>query len=179
MEKMEAMGKMEAQLHTAKYAENNVPKTSHAEFETEKEIILRLQRIIPEIEEIRKIVRAPSISFGVLHRGTIIFTGRVGSIGDNKTPDPDTLYHLGSVSKCFVSALVGIAVEEGKLGWKDLISTHLTDFDPVDDPEIRSKVRILDCLRHSSGIGCFATALVLGPCGNLMWVALTLSQDRR
>lgn len=160
---------METQLQSAPL--DNTPsalRTTGIEFDTSNEIIQRLRKTIPEIEEVRKIVRVPSITFGVLHQGRIIFTGSVGSINDGQTPDADTLYHLGSVSKCFVSALVGIAVEEGKLGWKDLVSTHLTDFDPIDDPEMKTKVRILDCLRHSSGICSYGTTLVLGPRGNLV-----------
>ena len=131
---------METQLQSSETA-TETPSSGHndTEFDTGQEIIKRLRKTIPAIEEVRKIVRVPSISSGVLHQGKIIFTGSVGSVNDVQIPDEDTLYHLGSVSKCFVFALVGIAVEEGKVGWKDLVSTHLTDFDPIDDPKMKNK----------------------------------------
>ena len=87
-----------------------------------------------------------------------------------KTSQPandDTLHHLGSVSKCFASALAGIAVSEGKLDWKGLISDYIPEFNPFDDPDVRNKARILDCLRHSTGVPGL-TGLYLGPNGTIV-----------
>jgi CubicO group peptidase (beta-lactamase class C family) len=136
-------------------------------------VLTRIQAARNEIKEIKKTCRVPSLSYGVLHRGEVIFRENLG-VRDVEKKEPanaDTLYNLASVSKCFLSALAGIAVAEGKLSWTALVSDYIPDFNPFDDPDIGRKARILDCLRHSAGVGT-SSALVLGPKGLVMYRTL-------
>lgn len=99
----------------------------------------------------------------------MLFTKHLGEWNNRKKQpaDDDTMYHLASVSKCFVSALAGIGVSEQNFEWKALISKYIPEFNPVDDPDVGSKARILDCLRHSSGVGSII-GLLVGPNGTVV-----------
>jgi CubicO group peptidase (beta-lactamase class C family) len=108
-----------------------------------------------EVKEVQRICKVPSICFGVLHEGEIIFTRGLGERrpGSNLPPNVDTLYHLGSVSKMLLSSAVGIAVDDGKLGWDTAVSKYIPGFNPIGDPEIGKRANLIDCLRHSTGLG--------------------------
>lgn len=76
----------------------------------------------------------------------------------------NTIYMLGSCSKMFTAAAVGILVDEGKLSWSDRIQTHLPEFNPEGDERIGQEADIIDCLRHSTGLAS-PTMLTVGPRG--------------
>jgi CubicO group peptidase (beta-lactamase class C family) len=78
----------------------------------------------------------------------------------------DTIYMLGSCTKMFTSAAVGILVDEGKLSWSDRIQQHLPEFDPMGDPRIGWEADIIDCFRHTTGLAS-PTMLTVGPRGTI------------
>ncbi len=73
------------------------------------------------ITDSREATRLPGISFGVSFRGRTVLAAGIGhrSVGkgdDQALPmDENTLVNVGSISKGFTVAAVGILVEEGKL----------------------------------------------------------------
>ncbi|THC94372.1 hypothetical protein EYZ11_006170 [Aspergillus tanneri] len=79
----------------------------------------------------------------------------------------DTQYLIGSVSKSFLSAAVGILVDQGKLQWLDPIQKYIPEFDPIGDPNIGQKADLIDALRHSTGLGV-PNLLCLGPRSTLL-----------
>ena len=83
-----------------------------------------LEKTVPLIEQIKESCGVASISVGVLHNNQVVFTRSIGyrDVERQIPPDEDTMYLVISVSKTFVSAAIGILVEEGKLQWTDLIS---------------------------------------------------------
>ena len=72
----------------------------------------------------------PSASIGIVKDDELIFTGNYGVLeeGSNEQPNEHTLYAIASNSKAFTSAMIGILVQEGKLGWDDKIKEHLPYF---------------------------------------------------
>ena len=97
---------------------------------------------------------------------------------DNIRADQDCVYLLGSLSKTFVAAAIGILVHERKMNWTDLVSKHVLDFDPVRDPRIARQADIMDLLfrsqlgsnhprmgskmnRHIASLGCYQPCLPL------------------
>lgn len=120
-----------------------------------------------DVEGIRRICKVPSISFGILHEGETIFKESLNDPESDKPANADTMYLLGSVSKMFLSSAVGIAVHDGKLDWKEPISTYIPDFNPVQDPEIGKSADLIDCLRHSTGLGN-PQILILAPRGHVV-----------
>ncbi|KAL2865869.1 serine hydrolase domain-containing protein [Aspergillus lucknowensis] len=129
----------------------------------------RLQSCLPQIHEIHSICQTPSITFGVVHNGEVIFKHSIGHRDAQQTlpANDETIYMIGSCSKMFTSAAVGILVDEGKLSWTDPIRKYVPEFDPVDDPRIGQEADIIDCLRHSTGLSP-PSMLCLGPGGTIL-----------
>jgi CubicO group peptidase (beta-lactamase class C family) len=67
----------------------------------------------------------------------------------------------------FLSSAVGIAVDDGKLDWEKPLSSYIPDFNPVEDPEIGKSADLIDCLRHSTGLGN-PQILILAPRGHVV-----------
>jgi CubicO group peptidase (beta-lactamase class C family) len=65
-----------------------------------------------DIDRVKDLCRVPSISAGVLHEGKVIFMESLGlrDVEHKLEANCDTSYLLGSVSKMFASAALGILV---------------------------------------------------------------------
>uniref|UniRef100_A0A0B7KP92 Beta-lactamase-related domain-containing protein n=1 Tax=Bionectria ochroleuca TaxID=29856 RepID=A0A0B7KP92_BIOOC len=126
----------------------------------------RLEATIPNIEEVKDICEAPSVSFGVSYGGEPIFTKSIGlcDVENGQLANEHTSYHIGSCAKIFTSAAIGILVDEGKISWQDPVRKHLDDFDPVEDREIGKKATIRDVCRHSTGLAN-PNAVLMAPHG--------------
>src|SRR2546423_1282806 len=124
---------------------------------------------MPEIARVKDLCRVPSISLGVLHERKVIFMRSLGlrDVEQKLEADCDSSYLLGSVSKMFASAAIGILVEEGKMSWHDTIQKHLTNFDPEGDPQIGRYAEVFDACRHTTGLGN-PNVLIWGPNGTLI-----------
>ncbi|CEL08736.1 hypothetical protein ASPCAL11881 [Aspergillus calidoustus] len=131
----------------------------------------RLEGALPAIHEIHNICAAPSQAFGIIHEGKIIFKHSIGhrdpTVSQPLPPDGETIYMLGSVSKMFTSAAVGILVSEGKLNWTDPVSRYISEFNPKGDERIGKEADIIDCLRHSTGLTA-PNMLCIGPKGTIL-----------
>jgi len=96
------------------------------------------------------------MSLGVLHQGQIIHQANFGyrDVVAQIQPNENTSYVLGSLTKAFTAAMVGMLVEEKQLGW----GTNLHDVFPEfrrhkNDPT--SGITISDLLSHRTGLpGC-------------------------
>ncbi|BCS29287.1 serine hydrolase domain-containing protein [Aspergillus puulaauensis] len=128
----------------------------------------RLSASLPQIHQIHSICQTPSITFGVVHRGRVIMQKSFGYRDSELTlpADSNTIYMLGSCSKMFTAAAVGILVEEGKLSWSDPIQQHLPEFNPSGDARIGQDADIIDCLRHTTGLAS-PVMLTVAPRGTI------------
>ncbi|KAF2127855.1 beta-lactamase/transpeptidase-like protein [Dothidotthia symphoricarpi CBS 119687] len=128
----------------------------------------RIQFVMAQISELRRICGVPSISLGILHRGEVLHKESFGvrNAEEGLSANADTLYLLSSLSKTFLSAAVGIAVGEGKMEWKAPLSRYIPDFRPSDAYGC-GKANIVDFLRHTSGLSS-PQLLILGPRGTLV-----------
>src|SRR5262245_25982451 len=52
----------------------------------------------------------------------------VRKLGEPAPVDAHTLFAIGSVSKSFTAAALGMLVDEGKIKWDDPVSKHMPDF---------------------------------------------------
>ncbi|KAL4958565.1 beta-lactamase/transpeptidase-like protein [Aspergillus filifer] len=127
-------------------------------------IVQRLEDCLDQVRQIQDILQTPSITLGVVHQGQVVFKQSIGhrDVGNNLPADADTIYMIGSCSKMFTSAAVGILVDEGKLSWTDPVQKYLPEFDPVGDPRIGKEADIIDILRHSTGLRV-PNLLCIGP----------------
>ncbi|GAW10767.1 hypothetical protein ANO14919_001020 [Xylariales sp. No.14919] len=115
----------------------------------------RIQGVFDQLESIKSICRVPSISVGIIHEGKVLFQGSVGlrDVEEEQPADENTVYMLGSCSKMFLAAAVGILVDKGVMSWDDPIQKHVPDFNPLGDPEIGERATIRNALSHTTGLG--------------------------
>lgn len=139
-------------------------------------LILLPQQIHEPSQEARNIVekisfqcRVPAISIGVLHDGKRAYTSNVGTrnVDTGEAPDGDTIYTLCSISKTFVSAALGILVDEGKMEWDHPVGKYLPEFRTDGDRTIPEEATFNDFLRHSSGLAD-PVVTMLGPSGKVL-----------
>jgi CubicO group peptidase (beta-lactamase class C family) len=86
-------------------------------------------------------------------QGDDIFTQGYGVLeaGKPETVNADTIFAIGSTTKAFTSALIGILVDEGKLAWDDPVVKFLPDFQ-LYDAWVTKNVTVRDLLCHRLGL---------------------------
>jgi len=63
----------------------------------------------------------------------------------------NTLFAIGSLTKSFTATLLGTLVDEGKVGWDDLVRGHLPGF-RLHDPVAGERATVRDLLAHRTGL---------------------------
>jgi CubicO group peptidase (beta-lactamase class C family) len=91
--------------------------------------------------------RLPSVSAGLVRRGTLTWSGGRGSIGGTTgpTPDAEVQYRVGSITKTFIAVAVLRLRDEGSLDLSDPLGRHL-------DAPAASELTIGQLLAHTSGL---------------------------
>jgi CubicO group peptidase (beta-lactamase class C family) len=98
--------------------------------------------------------RAPGLAIAVVKDGQVVFSKGYGvrELGRPEPVDTHTLFAIGSTTKAMTAALVGMMVEEKKLGWDDKVIQHLPWF-RVKDPYLTREITVRDLLTHRAGLG--------------------------
>src|ERR687897_240360 len=73
----------------------------------------------------------------------------VRELGKTDIVDEHTLFAIGSTTKAMTSALVGMLVDEQKLGWDDPVIKHLPWFQ-LKDAAVTRELTVRDLLTHRS-----------------------------
>lgn len=96
----------------------------------------------------------PGLSLAVVEGDEVVFLRAYGAreAGKPQAMDPETVLPIGSTTKSMTAALVGMLVDEGKLGWDDPVTRHLPWFQ-LSDPWVTRHVTIRDLLAHRVGVG--------------------------
>ena len=118
-----------------------------------EEVLKRLQALVPTISEICRISGTPGASIGVLYKDSVIFTHNHGyrDVKAQLIPDENTIYYLGSLTKSFTAAGLGILVDENKLSWDSRVRDILPDFRQVNQ-NVEDQATIADFLSHRTGL---------------------------
>lgn len=105
----------------------------------------------------------PGMAVGITYKGKVIHLAGYGKrdIKNNLTVTATTQFRIGSTSKAFTVASLGILVDEGKLNWEDKVTDHLPEFKMMD-PWVTAEFTIRDLLTHKSG-------LVSGAGDSMIW----------
>lgn len=100
--------------------------------------------------------RIPGAAVAVVRGDQTAYLGGHGvrEIGDPTPVDPDTLFQVGSTSKAFTTAALGVLVDEGRLRWDDPVLRHLPDFQ-LHDPWLTRNLTVRDTVTHRSGFRDF------------------------
>lgn len=103
--------------------------------------------------DICQISGVPGLSYGVSHHGETIHRANFGfrDVDANLAPTSDTIYGIGSMSKAFTAAAIGILVEDGRLSWNTLVRDVLPAFNSSVS-QMNEQLTVLDLLSHRSGL---------------------------
>jgi CubicO group peptidase (beta-lactamase class C family) len=106
----------------------------------------------------------PGLSLAIVQDGQTVLAKGYGvrSIDTSQKVDAHTAIPIGSESKAFTSAALGILVDRKKLNWSDLVKDRLPGFQ-MYDPYVTAHMTIRDLLTHRSGLGLGEGDLMLFP----------------
>ena len=116
-----------------------------------------LQVMLVDFEEYAKNAmrdwEIPGLAVTIVRGDDILYTKAFGvkTHGGNDPVTTDTIFQIGSTSKAFTAALVAMLVDEGKVGWKDRVIEHVSDFE-MYDPWVTREFMIEDLMAQRSGM---------------------------
>lgn len=110
----------------------------------------------------------PGAAVAVVRNDSMIYARGFGvrRWGDPAAVDAATIFAIGSASKAFTAAAVGMLVDEGKVRWDDQVSRHLPGFAMYEAYATR-EMRVRDLLTHRSGLAR----------GDLLWYGSPLDGE--
>lgn len=116
-------------------------KTQNASSQDKK----RLERFEKQVDDLRDRLKIPGMSAVIVKDQKVLWAKGFGFADlENRIPaNPDTVFHLASITKTFASTLIMQLVEQGKLDLDEPMSRYSTDF--KDD-----SVKIKHIISHTS-----------------------------
>ncbi len=110
----------------------------------------------------------PGVAIAIVRNDTVIYAHGYGvrEIGKPGAVDAQTMFAIGSSSKAFTAAAIGMLIDEGKLRFDDPVTQHLPGFE-MYDPFVTRDLTVRDILSHRSGLAR----------GDLMWYGTDNSRD--
>lgn len=110
----------------------------------------------------------PGLAIAVVKNDSVVYAEGFGvrELGRPGRVDPRTIFAIGSASKAFTAASVGMLVDEEKVKWSDPAIRHLPGFQ-LFDPYTTRELTVQDLLTHRSGLSR----------GDLLWYASELDRD--
>lgn len=112
--------------------------------------------------------KVPGMAVAIVKDGQVVFAEGFGlrDVKQGLKVTPHTLFPIGSASKAFTAAGVGILVDEGKVGWDEPVRTYLPDF-RIQDEYASAHMTLRDLLSHRSGL----------PRHDLVWIGGQFSRQ--
>jgi len=118
------------------------------------ELQQRLDLLVEKLEEQRQTLHVPGMAIAVVKDDEVILTHGFG-VADVETGTPvtpETIFAIGSSTKAFTSTLVGMLVDEGKMGWDEPVNKYLPYFQMnVSGDDESAAVTLRDALSHRTG----------------------------
>ena len=105
------------------------------------------------LNDVIKTWKSPGGGIAVVKDGEIVYSAGCGFRDQEKQLPltPDSIFAIGSTSKAFSAASIGILVDEGKLEWDKPIRYYIPEFRMVD--RVASEyLSVRDMLCHRSGL---------------------------
>lgn len=105
------------------------------------------------IEGARQAWQVPGLSIAVVENDQIIYSRGFG-VRENGKPgkvDADTVFAIGSATKAFTSAALGMLVDEKKIEWDGAVHDYMPSFE-LHDPYVTRQATVRDLLSHRTGI---------------------------
>lgn len=113
------------------------------------------------IEKARQQRQIPGAAVCIVQDDKILFAKGFGTlrIGGKQSVDENTIFQIGSVTKTFTSAGIGLHVEKNVLQWDDEILLHLPSF-ALKEPYPSRYSSARDLLAHRTGLPPFGGDLL-------------------
>jgi len=113
----------------------------------------RLKGIDKKFESILETSKAPGFAIAIVEGDKIVYAKGFGYKDyENKVPaNANTLYAIGSSTKAFTSALLGVLREQDKLSFDDSPIQHIPGFEFYNG-DMNNNIIIKDLMRHSTGL---------------------------
>ena len=105
------------------------------------------------IEGARQAWQVPGLSIAIVKDDRIIYSRGFG-VRENGKPgkvDADTVFAIGSATKAFTSAALGMLIDEKKIEWDGVVHDYMPSFE-LHDPYVTRHVTIRDLLSHRTGV---------------------------
>lgn len=95
----------------------------------------------------------PGAAIAVIKDSSILFMKGFGvkTLNTTDSVDENTVFRIGSVSKCFAAVLTSMLVHDGTLHWNDPVVQYLPDF-RLKTPEQTQSLTIRNVLSHTTGL---------------------------
>jgi len=119
------------------------------------------------VEQVMKDWKVPGIAVAIVKDGKIVYAQGYGhrDVKRGLKMTPDTLFAIGSCSKAFTAAALGILVDDKKLEWDKPVRNYLPDL-MLADGYATEHIRPRDLVTHQSGL----------PRHDLVWYGSPLSR---
>ncbi len=106
------------------------------------------------IEQVRRDWGVVGLAVAVVKDDSVVYARGFGfrTQGTAEPVDAHTLFAIGSNTKAFTGAGLGILVDDERLGWDDHVIDHLPAFQ-LFDPYVTREITVRDLLAHRSGLG--------------------------
>ena len=116
------------------------------------------------VAEAMQAFNVPGVAIAVVRDGETVFAEGFGvrETGKAARINGRTLFQIGSLTKAFTAAALGLLVEDGQLEWNDRVVDHLPGF-RLADPYVTREMTVRDLLAHNSGLGLGAGDLLFWP----------------
>ncbi|KAJ5679787.1 hypothetical protein N7462_008031 [Penicillium macrosclerotiorum] len=114
---------------------------------------IHLNSVKDKIEQLSTAAGNVGLSVGVLQEGKIIHQSHYGyqNLRTQETPDENTVYHLGSLSKAITAAGLAVLVEEGKFQWDSSLKELIPGFHQRNK-YVEEQANLIDLLAHRMGL---------------------------
>lgn len=114
---------------------------------------LPLDSLDTYVEKALKEWKVPGLSITVVQNDSILVKKGYGvqQVGTRRKVNEHTLMAIGSNTKAFTAAALGLLVDEGKIKWDDPVIKYLPDFE-MSDPFITKELNIRDLITHRVGV---------------------------
>ncbi len=113
----------------------------------------RLKGIEKQFEAVLETTKAPGFAVAIVEGDQLIYSKGFGfSDYENKTPaNANTVYAIGSSTKAFTSALLGLLREDDELSFDDSPRDFIPGLE-FYNTEMNNTISIKDLMRHSTGL---------------------------
>lgn len=111
------------------------------------------QKLEKKISEYLEVSRAPGVAVAVVTKDKVLLSKGYGyrNLEKKQVVDANTLFAIGSTSKAFTTALLGVLEQSHKLSFDESPRKYLSDLNFYND-QLNSELTIKDLICHRSGL---------------------------